>query len=731
VSGLVTGVWRAGWPSRLLLAAVVAGLAAPLVYAAAGWLAGRSRAVRRWWAGRRVAADLPRRRELLRGSSLGGLPAAQLDRLAAQARWLHPRSGTPLVPAGTPHREVLVVADGAVEGRRPGDPGGTVRQRVGPGGVVGLAAALSGAPATLSWYTAGTTLLAVPAPVAASTLGGWVGPAADRAEAEQLFAETPGLAGLSEDEQAWLVARGRPVSIRPGSPVPPPAPHEAMVVASGVVVQPDGTELRRGSVVLPPADAEPPAGTARAWVRLWLVPVVPVVTAGWPGGPPAGSAPRYGVHPAQSYPPLAVPPGPPPPELDRGADQRFERRLRWLVLLLLLLALLLGGSQLLAGPAWSEMPEDRVLLTVARGPAEATLDGEPVRVRPGGRHYLAAGDRVEVGPGSLGRLTLHGGSVVLLCAGSTVTVGPIGSDGVRPVAPAGELDLATGTVLLDTASASAVYVPAALTVHTAGRTVANQGEAWYAVGPPGLRVALGTVALDGAAVRPTGEALTCGDGVPVERPVGSSRDRPGAAPAPSTLAPPTAPPTPTPTAGPTATASPSPSPSPSPTPGPATGGPGSPEPSDPADPPPPPPPPTTGGPTTSPPPPPDRIPPAISRIFSDHQTIFAVIVTSDGPVPCQEGPMVTWLRAAVTDPTDEPDELLVTATVHLGEALAYDGELGYDGTFFSVQLGPFGEDLFSIRQNPVHVVVRATDPAGNLVETKADGFLTLIDCPER
>ena len=60
--------------------------------------------------------------------------------------------------------------------RRPGDPSGTVRERVGAGGVVGLASALTGAPAALAWHTAGTTLLAVPSSAVAAAVGPLPGP---------------------------------------------------------------------------------------------------------------------------------------------------------------------------------------------------------------------------------------------------------------------------------------------------------------------------------------------------------------------------------------------------------------------------------------------------------------------------------------------------------------------------------------------------------------------------
>src|SRR5690606_3496121 len=364
VAGLVTGVWRSGWGGKLLLVAVVAGLAAPVLYALAGWVAGRVRAVRRWRRERQVAADLPRRREVLLASPLAQLPASELDRLARYARWRHPRPGELLARAGRAQRDVWVVAAGAVEGRRPGDPGGIIRQRVGPGGVVGLAAALTGATAALEWHTAGTTLLAVPASLVATSMAA-VAPAAgaDPAQVRELLAQTPGLSGLAGDERAALATRAVPVTAGPGSPIEMPDPSFAYIVESGVVQAADGGELGRGSVLLAPADPpdryRSPAFVTRSWVRLWALPVVSLVPTGGQAGP-AGKAPRYGVHPPAAYPPLASPPGPPPAGVDRTRDRWFERRLRWLVLLLLLLAVLLTGSQLVSGPSWSEMPEDRV-----------------------------------------------------------------------------------------------------------------------------------------------------------------------------------------------------------------------------------------------------------------------------------------------------------------------------------------------------------------------------------
>src|SRR6266511_1821596 len=162
VTGLVTGLWHNGAGARLLLVFVILGLCAPLVYLGVGRLAGWWRRSRQRAAEREREADTPRRLAALRASDLGGLPEQALAGLAARARWLYPPTGRQLILAGGSQSAVYVVVDGALQGRQPGDPGGTIRHHVGPGGVVGLANALTGRSTTLDWHTAGTTLLSLP-----------------------------------------------------------------------------------------------------------------------------------------------------------------------------------------------------------------------------------------------------------------------------------------------------------------------------------------------------------------------------------------------------------------------------------------------------------------------------------------------------------------------------------------------------------------------------------------
>jgi putative peptide zinc metalloprotease protein len=543
VAGLATGLWHSGFAAKLLLLLVVAGLCAPLIYLAVGRLT-------RWWqrwrersAEKRREADAPRRLAALRASDLGGLPEHALAGLAARARWVRPQSGTQLVVAGTTQQAVYVVVDGAVQARKPGDPGGTIRQHVGAGGVVGLANALTGRATSLDWHTAGTTLLSVPTATVATVVGPLPGPPpADRAEAEALFADTPALSCLAADERLALIASAHPVDLDPGAPVILHGPTHAVVVESGVIAMPDGVELRRGTLVGPVGDGNPGmVAQARTPVRLWIIPdasdLPPLV--GRPGtmaGGPAGSGPAAdGVHSAGVYPPLAVPPGPPDGTEDPEVDRRFERRMWWLVLLLLLLALLLTAVNFAPGPAWAEMPTNRALLTSDRGTVTATVDGRTVTVGEGDRRYLDEGARITVPDKATGRLTFQGGSATLFCAGSQAQVGRLYTEAGRQRVPHGALSLETGRLLADTASTSGAYQPLALAISRPAGAVTNSGASWYAVEPAGLTVATGRVYVAGTPSPPVGTDLSCGDGVKVEPPAGSPSPAPSDQPLPEDL----------------------------------------------------------------------------------------------------------------------------------------------------------------------------------------------------
>ena len=722
VAGLVLGLWRSGWPARLLLAAVIAGLAAPVVYLAVGWVMGRFRRIRNRLDERRTRSDLPRRLDALRRSPLGRLPGPALAELAARASWLRPRTGQPLVFAGAAQSTVYLVVDGAVEGRRPGDPGGIVRERLGAGGLVGLASALSGKPAALSWHTAGTTLLTIPSAAVVTAVGPLPGPPpADWSEAEALFAETPALYGLCPEDRMGLIAGARPAALAPGAPVMLAGEKDAVIVESGVVALPDGTELRRGTMIGPMGEPGPgEVATARTPVRLWVVPAVsglPLLLGAsrdavasaqaTPGGGPS----NIGVHPVVGYPPLAAPPGPPPPDIDDNIDRRFERRLWWLVLLLLLLALLVTGGNLVPGPAWAEMPVDRALLTADRGRVQVTSGGRDLTIREGGKVYVGEGDRIWVTTRSTGSLTFRGGSSALLCAGTRIRVGPLWSEGHGPVSPNGRLSLDNGRVIADTESTSGAFAPLALRVGRGGSETANTGPARYAVAA-GVSVAAGEVRVDGVRQPTWDSELGCGGGAWSAPPRGGSVDPapPGGAPSASPTPSPSATPGPTRPTGtfpglvPNDPAIP-PGGDPDP-PGGAPGGPGAPGT---------PPPPTTAAPTTPPPPttapPPDDTPPNFSGVFAEPGSIPRESCGPDGR---------STIGGTVDDKGTDPGKISVTASWEL--SLPESSESG--SVEISNSGGQFQGSVIVPYSRPnngggsILVTIQAVDSAKNVATTQ-------------
>ena len=543
VLGLATGLWHGGVLSRLLLVLVVLGLSVPLVYLMSGWLVRSWRRSRTRHAERERDADLPRRLSALRSSDLGGLPEPALAGLAERASWLHPPTGRQLVVAGGSQNAVYVVVDGAMQARGPGDPGGTIRHHVGPGGVVGLANALTGRATTLDWHTAGTTLLSVPSATAATVIGPLSGPPpVDRAEAEALFAETPALSGLATDERLALIGSAHPVDLEAGAPVILPGPTHAVVVESGVIAMPDGIELRRGTLVGPVGDGSPGmVAQTRTPLRLWVIPdasnLPPLVGATHRGPlgeivPEGRTAPGYGVHPAGVYPPLAVPPGPPDGSENPDVDRRFEQRMRWLVLFLLLLALLLTAMNFVPGPAWAEMPANRALLTAERGLLVAEIDGRDITLADGARRYVDEGTHIEIAENSTGRLTFRGGAAAVLCAGSDTEVGPLWTGAGRTRVPHGKLVVEEGRLLADTTSTSGAYRPLTLVVDRPLGVVTNDGAAWYSIDPAAVTVSSGRVSVDGVPAVPTNADLSCGDGIAVEPPAAGPSESPSE-PAPS------------------------------------------------------------------------------------------------------------------------------------------------------------------------------------------------------
>ncbi|WP_433056807.1 metalloprotease [Dactylosporangium sp. CS-033363] len=635
VAGVVTGLWNAGWLARALLAVIVVGLLAPVVYLFFGWLRRRGRRLRDRLGERKLGRDEPRRFAALSTSALSNLPPEALARLAADARWVHPRTGDQLVFAGAAQPSVYVVVDGALEARRPGDPTGTVRERVGRGGVVGLANALTGAPAALGWMTAGTTLLAIPSSTVSSAVGPLPGPPpVEWAELEQLIGETPALSALGPEDRLGLLTRARPMQLGPGQPVVLRTGNDALVIESGSLQLPEGVELHRGSMIGPYGDGSPgQVATARTPARAWLLPAV----AGLPlllgrtadTTPSGGRRPTAGAHPLIGYPPLAAPPGPPAPA-DDSVDRRLERRLWWLLVLLLLLAVFLTGANLFTGPVWAEMPTDSALVTVTRGEATVRVNGTDRVLTRNAKVYVQQSDSVRVNPKSTASLTFRGGSATVLCAGVDVRVGTLVSGQQTPIEPTAALTLNAGRVLVDTTSTTTAFKPLRLTVGP----VTNEGSARFALTASGSpEVGRGVVTSSGTVVPPSSSAdLTCGDGVALPKPGGTPTVVPSASDTPSEL--------PSPSESPSASASASDTPTPTATPTRTTAGPtrttagptrttaG--------------PPPTTAGPTTSPPPP--YRPPVVVTINQSTGSIDQTMATGG---TCNGGSMTFSINAAV------------------------------------------------------------------------------------
>jgi putative peptide zinc metalloprotease protein len=381
----------------------------------------------------------------------------------------------------------------------------------------------------------------VPTATVATVIGPLAGPPPkDRSEAETLFADTPALAELNHDARLALIVAAHPVDLQPGDPVILPGPTHAVVVESGVIATQDGVELRRGTLIGPVGDGDPGmVAQTRTQVRLWVIPdasaLPPLVGATVPvvAGPPlpgGRATTASGVHGAGVYPPLAVPPGPPDGTEDPEVDRRFKRRMWWLVLLFLLLALLLTVANFAPGPAWAEMPTDRVLLSANQGPLSVVDGATTVKIAQGGRRYVGEGSWIEVPAGSEGRLTFSGGSVAVLCPGSRTNVGALWTDKGRHYATHGTLGVDTGRLLVDTASTSGAFRPLSLVVLRLSGDVKNTGRAWYAVDPSDVTVSTGSAVVAGVPVAATSGDLTCGDGVVVTPPAAGPSESPSDSP---------------------------------------------------------------------------------------------------------------------------------------------------------------------------------------------------------
>ncbi|WP_189112773.1 cyclic nucleotide-binding protein [Pilimelia terevasa] len=589
LGGLALGLWPQGPGGRLLLAGVLLGAAAPLLYPVAGW---GVRLLRRRAAGRREAGTSGRRLAALRGTILAQLPDGALEGLASRATWRYPAAGEQVGRAGQPAEAVLAVVAGVAEARTPGDVAGTIRQRVGPGGLIALASVLRGTPSAADWHVGPeTVLLSLPPDAVAAAMSPLPeAGAAERTEAEALFADTPALEWLPEEDRFGLAAAAAPVFLNPGQPVTLTPDRDAVVIASGEVTLPDGRGLRRGTLIGPLGDGpETEVAVARTPVRLWSLAVqagAPLLVSAALGAPPAdprdpapapapraftgggivaadGAAPRFGPHPTTGYPPLAAPPGPPPPPAyDR--DRRFQRHLWWLVYPVLVLAAVLTGAQALPTTAWAELPDARLLLTAEKGTVRTVVAGTGRTLDAGDRVYLAEGDRVTSADHATATFTYRGGARVQLCAGGEVAVGALRGGPDRAADPAASLTLSHGTLVADTTPSSAAYPPLALTVYDQGRALTNAGPARFSTSAGETAVVRGGVLADGAPLATTPGEVSCdletgfpttnGPTIPATfGPTGTATPTPTATPSPTPSPTPSATPTPTPTAAPSRT----------------------------------------------------------------------------------------------------------------------------------------------------------------------------------
>src|SRR5262249_17507260 len=143
----------------------------------------------------------------------------------------------------------------------------------------------------------------------------------------------------------------------------------------------------------------------------------------------------------------------------------------------------------------------------------------------GDQIYVGEADDVVVADRALARIIYRGGSVSVLCGGTQVTMGHLGSSHGRPVEPSAALKLNTGQILMDTRSGSAAFADLAPRVGGPEGNAANAGRAWYSITPLDVAVWAGYVKVNGDERAGNGEALGC-PGPIVARPWGDNPPAP-------------------------------------------------------------------------------------------------------------------------------------------------------------------------------------------------------------
>jgi putative peptide zinc metalloprotease protein len=584
VAGLLVGLRQMDtWLIALVLFAMVA-IVSPLLTQTARWLAGKAIRSVEWW-----SAIINRREErrlaVLRGSELAELFGEFLPALAKRARWIRPYIGQELIAAQN-DPPVYVVVSGEVDGWSPGDPAGTVRQRVGAGGVIGLHARLANLSSTLSWRPAHqlarhTVLLRLNdddlrSVLAATAVTGQASVGSEP-EVADLLASSPAFSGYTPEHRFILGAQGQWSDRGADTTVAAAAAGDLFVVASGQVQDKAGNRVTRGAVLGPASDPGAELGTTISGVRLLKL---PRLTS--PNRPNLSRA---------NYPPLAVAAEPPPfSEGDIDGDRVLEGRLWTITTVVAVSMLCMLALVFVPGRPWAEMPGNRVQLSISRGSGEVILGSELWRLSRGGTALLQGGDQVRMSSNGAARLTFRGGAVIVLCPGTDLTVFTVDSVG-HPINPRAALFLNSGQILVDTWARSPAFSTLVIQVRlgSGGSQVNNAGAARFAVTLDGTQVEGGPVLRDGALVAPSTDAPACGDGsklpTPVDTPKPAVSETPQALPPPLPL--------------PSTTAS---RPAPSDT---HTGGGGGnyPPTKHPTTTKPPPPPPTTSSPTPPPPPP--------------------------------------------------------------------------------------------------------------------------------